>query len=87
MFLPRTLAMLFFFALTALAAVIPSATAGFGDSCRNVKLDASYYGDPADHYTHLQAECPGPDGVYAKTSLDISPFIGNFDGKLKWDAK
>ncbi|KAL5596713.1 hypothetical protein BROUX41_006595 [Berkeleyomyces rouxiae] len=59
----------------------------FGDSCRNVKLDASFYGEPEEHYSRVHAKCQSEEGDYVPSSLNLNSYIGNFDGKLKWDAK
>ncbi|KKF96220.1 CVNH domain protein [Ceratocystis platani] len=68
-------------------AVAHGSGTAFGDSCRNVKLNASFYGEPEEHYSHVNAKCQSDEGKYVPSSLNLNQYIGNFDGKLKWDVR
>jgi hypothetical protein len=49
----------------------------FSQTCKDIQVSGS----------KLSASCKDENGRYNQTSIDLSPYIDNVDGTLKWQPK
>jgi len=81
----RKISSLVFAVLLCLSLFTPNAWAdgyfgNFSQSCNDIKLDVSSYGDIT-----LKAQCKDRRGIYGNTEFDLEQFISNDDGSLSWN--
>jgi hypothetical protein len=50
---------------------------GFARPCKDIQINGAV----------LTASCKRHDGTFKTSRINLNPYIGNFNGKLKWDGQ